>query len=67
MYLEKLQPKLILEIFACWFVVADAFDREYRLALTELNPKYMAQMMPFDRAPKRGVYTCRHYFSALDL
>jgi len=45
----------------------DAFDREYRIAITELNPKYIAQMMPMDRAPKRAVYTCRTFFNPMDL
>ena len=45
----------------------DAFDREYRLAFSQLGHRDLARLRVYDRPPNNAITRCRRIFSDLEL
>ena len=71
--LSNILSKQILHLFGtfvlidCVVIFVDAFDREYRLAFSQLGHRDLARLRVYDRPPNNAITWCRRIFSDLEL
>ena len=58
---------MVLYNFTIFLIFVDAFDREYRLAFSQLGHRDLARLRVYDRPPNNAITWCRRIFSDLEL